>query len=176
MLMFRRLGCTIAESRGPRIAQHSGFNINDPSTRGIEMNALFDKNEFPAHVFANLALDFSGDLLINPTGDSWFRLACHRLQRSRDSRNIEEEVFRQSLLIPTRSFRTLFPRLESIGNALGSLGTPGGSLSHRSGQKKYRYHAFHQFRFGSVATEPLVFLHENSSCASFFINPDLEMF
>jgi len=137
--------------------------------------ALFERTAFPDHVFENSALDFSDDLLVNPLRDLWFRLASHRLKRSRDARNVEEEVFRQSILIPPRSFPALFPRLESIGNVLHHPGAPGGVLSQRGGQQKYRYYAFHQFRIGSVMTEPLVFLHETNSRASFFINPDLWM-
>jgi hypothetical protein len=139
------------------------------------MPALFDRKAFPDHVFLNSALDFSDDLLVNPLQDLWFRLGSHRLTRNRDASNVEEEVFRQSILIPPRSFPMLFPRLESIGNILRNPGAPGGVLSQRGNQKKYSYCAFHQFRIGSVLTEPLVFLHEDSSHADFFINPDLWM-
>ena len=45
------------------------------------MGNLFERKDFPDHVFANSALDFSDDLFANPLQDSWFRLASHRLKR-----------------------------------------------------------------------------------------------
>lgn len=136
------------------------------------MTVIFDRNDIPSHLFAVAELDFSDDICSKRLTGSWFRLGAWTISRERDKRNVEEEIFRQSLLITPQKFAETFERLESIGNVLRGLGKPGGSISQRTG---YSYSAFHDFElpFTSATAEPLVFLIEDTSKVRLFINPDL---
>jgi hypothetical protein len=129
-------------------------------------------------MFSIPALDFSSDLLVERQGSSWFRLGAWTITSRRDEQNVEEEVMRQSILIGNLDFAEAFDKLDSIGNAIGSLGKPGGSILSSGGGKEYNYAAFHQFKihFTSVVGEPLVFVRHTTSGVSLFINPDLYLF
>ena len=95
-----------------------------------------------------------------------------------DERGVEDDIMRQSLVLPPEAFASIFAKLESVGNVLSSLGKPGGVIHSAHGQEEYSYGAFHQFEFPftSVVGEPLVFIHAEASNAGLFINPDLWMF
>ena len=58
-------------------------------------------------------------------------------------------VSRQSLLIPHQGFAEIFDSLESVGNVIGHLGKPGGSVRHSGYEKQYSYAPFHRFEFRS---------------------------
>jgi hypothetical protein len=135
----------------------------------------FDRNDVPDHLFGISELDFSEQLLANRLSGSWFRLGAWTINHPRNNRNVEEELFRQSLLVAPEIFSEILDKLESVGNVLHHLGKPGGFVSHSPGQKEYNYSAFHQFQLPSTSSvaEPLVFLHEDTSTVRLFINPDL---
>lgn len=142
------------------------------------MTTIFNRDQIPTHMFCIPALDFSSDLLVERQGSSWFRLGAWTTTSRRDEQSVEEEVMRQSLLIGDQDFAEAFDKLDSIGNAIGSLGKPGGSILSSGGGKEYNYAAFHQFEvhFTPVVGEPLVFVRHTTSGASLFINPDLYLF
>ncbi len=87
-------------------------------------------------------------------------------------------ISRQSILLAPGRFADVFDKLESIGNAIGGLGKPGGFVRHEADQKEYGYAPFHryEFCFTSVTGEPLVFVRSITSGVELFINPDLELF
>ncbi len=142
------------------------------------MSAIFNRIELPSHLLNISELDFSDDLLVERQGGSWFRLGAWSINSRRDERNVEDEVMRQSLLLGNNGFAEAFDKLESIGNVIGSLGKPGGSILSSGRSKEYSYAAFHQFEicFTSVVAEPLVFVHRTTSGTTLFINPDLYLF
>ncbi len=72
----------------------------------------------------------------------------------------------------------MFDNLECVGNIIGDLGEPGGSLIHEGGHAAYSYRPFHEFKFAlsSVIAEPLVFVRFTKTGAKLFINPDLWLF
>ncbi len=139
------------------------------------MGTIIGRDDAPDHLFSFPELDFSEDLFAERPGGLWFRLGAWTVTCRRDTRNVEEEVFRQSLLLAPDSFAEIFDRLDSVGNVIGRLGKPGGIVY---GDRGYEYSAFHQFEFPftSVVAEPLVFLHEDTSTVRLFINPDLWLF
>lgn len=139
------------------------------------MSTIISRDDTPGHLFSIPELDFSGDLFAERTGGPWFRLGVRTAKRRRDARNVEGEVFRQSLVLPSESFAQIFDRLESVGNVIGRLGRPGGIVYSDRG---YQYSPFHQFEFpfASVVAEPLVFEQEDTSEVRLFINPDLWLF
>ena len=142
------------------------------------MSTIFNRDELPSHLFSVTELDFSVDLLAERLGGSWFRLGAWTTTSRRDEQSVEEEIVRQSLLIGDQDFAEAFAKLDSIGNAIGSLGKPSGSILSNGGGKEYNYAAFHQFEihFTPVVGEPLVFVRHTTSGASLFINPDLYLF
>ncbi len=75
-------------------------------------------------------------------------------------------------------FAEIFDSLGSVGNVIGHLGEPGGSVRQLGDEKQYSYAPFHRFEFPftSVTAEPLVFVHSDTSEVQLFINPDLWLF
>lgn len=142
------------------------------------MTAIINRDDAPDHLFNIPQLDFSNDLFIERLAGSWFRLGAWTIAHPRDERNVEEEVFRQSLLLPLQGFAQIFAKLESIGNVIGHMGEPRGSVLNTAGDKEYHYSPFHQFEFSftPVVGEPLVFVHSDTSSVHLFINPDLWLF
>jgi hypothetical protein len=139
------------------------------------MSIIISPDDAPRHLFSVPELDFSEDLFAERADGPWLRLGAWTVTRRRDARNVEEEVFRQSLMLAPESFANIFDRLESVGNVIGHLGHAGVIVY---GDRGYEYLPFHHFEFSStsVAAEPLVFRHEDTSSGRLFINPDLWMF
>jgi hypothetical protein len=139
------------------------------------VSTIISPDEAPRHLFSVPELDFSEDLFAERTGGPWLRLGAWTVTRRRDARNVEEEVFRQSLVLASEGFADIFDKLESVGNVIDRLGNSGGVVHSERG---YQYSPFHHFEFPftSVAAEPLVFKHEDTSSVRLFINPDLWMF
>src|ERR1044071_3550697 len=139
------------------------------------MSTIISPDDAPRHLFSVPELDFSEDLFAERAGGPWFRLGAWTVTRRRDARNVEEEVFRQILILASESFANTFDELESVGNVIGHLGHAGVIVY---GDRGYEYLPFHHFEFSStsVAAEPLVFKHEDTSSVRLFINPDLWMF
>lgn len=142
------------------------------------MTVIINRDDAPSHLFHIPELDFSEDLFADRVGGSWFRLGAWTITRRRDERNVEEEVFRQSLLLAPGKFAEIFDKLESVGNVIGDMGKPGGSVLQSGGHKEYKYSPFHlfEFPFTSVVSEPLVFIYYDTASTNFFINPDLWLF
>src|SRR5438552_7978502 len=124
------------------------------------MDAVFNRNEVPGHLFIVPELDFSDDLFAERVGSSWFRLGAWTVTGVRDERNVEDEVFRQTLLLSPKGFAEIFDKLESVGNVIGRLGRPGGFVQQSVDNKQYSYSPFHQFPFPFTSSEgePLVFV------------------
>lgn len=141
------------------------------------MSAIFTRENLPDHLSAVHELDFSGDLLAGRFAGPWTRIGVWTQHTAIDEHGIEDDVLRQSLLIPSDAFPQLFDKLDSVGNVLHGLGEPGGIVTESGRQKEYSYAAFHQFHFpfSPVVGEPLVFLRSNITTAELFINPDLWM-
>ncbi len=139
------------------------------------MSVIISREGTPSHLFSVPELDFSEDLFVDRTGAPWFRLGARTVTRRRDARNVEGEIFRQSLVLASESFADIFDQLESVGNVIRRLGTAGGIVY---GDRGYQYSPFHKFEFPftSVVAEPLVFEHQDTSTVRFFINPDLWLF
>ena len=142
------------------------------------MTAIINRDKTPGHLFNIPQLDFSNDLFAERLAGPWFRLGAWTVAHPRDERNVEEEVFRQSLLLSLQAFAQIFAKLESIGNVIGHLGKPGGSVLNTGVSKEYHYSPFHQFvfPFTRIVGEPLVFVHSDTSNVHLFINPDLWLF
>lgn len=139
------------------------------------MAAIINRDDAPSHLFSIPELDFSGDLFAERVGGPWFRLGAWTITPHRDERGVEAVVSRQSLLLAPKHFADIFDILESVGNVIGNLGKPGGSVLHAAEQNEYRYAPFHRFEFPFASTvgEPLVFVHSATSGVQLFINPDL---
>src|SRR6266852_2107720 len=75
-------------------------------------------------------------------------------------------------------FAEIFDSLGSVGNVIGHLGEPGGSVRQLGDEKQYSYAPFHRFEFPftSVTAVPLIFVHSDTSEVQLFINPDLWLF
>ena len=142
------------------------------------MTAVFNRDDAPSHLFVVPELDFSDDLFAEREGCLWFRLGAWTVTGVRDERNVEEEVFRQSLLLNPNGFAEIFDKLESVGNVIGHMGKPGGYVAISVDEQQYGYSPFHQFpiRFTSYVGEPLVFVRWDTAGAHLFINPDLWLF
>jgi hypothetical protein len=142
------------------------------------VTAIIDPKRVPSHLFNIRELDFSDDLFAERIAGPWVRLAARTVESRREAPHVQDEVFRQSLLIAPEAFATVFDKLESVGNVLGNLGKPVASVRGWGATNEYNYAAFHSFEFPFVPVigEPLVFLHSDTSTAHFFINPDLWMF
>ena len=140
---------------------------------------VINRGDAPDHVFNIPELDFSQDLFAERLSGEWFRLGAWTIDPRRDERGVEDVVSRQSFLLVPGHFAEIFNDLESVGNVIGHLGRPHGSVQYAGDSKEYRYAPFHRFefhRFGRVAAEPLAFLRETTSGTQLFINPDLWLF
>jgi hypothetical protein len=137
--------------------------------------AIINKDDAPSHLFGVPELDFSGDLFSERLAAGWFSLGARSTGSRRDERRVENEVCRQSILLPPGGFATIFGKLKSIGNVLTGLGKPSGLMRQESGGREYSYAPFHRFEFmfGRAVGEPLIFVHFDTSGAQLFINPDL---
>lgn len=140
--------------------------------------AIINRADAPSHLFNIPELDFSGDLFAHRSAGPWVRLGAWNTTSHCDDQGVQDEVMRQSILLPPERFAAIFDKLESIGNVLNSLGKPGGVVHDGRGAKEYSYAPFHRFEFPftSVAGEPLVFVHQDTSGCYLFINPDLWLF
>ena len=105
----------------------------------MSVAAIIDRDDAPGHLFNIPELDFSGDLFAERVGGPWFRLAARTITLHRNERGVEDVVSRQSLLLAPEHFGDIFEKLESVGNIIGNLGKPGGSVLHAAEQKEYRY-------------------------------------
>ena len=87
-------------------------------------------------------------------------------------------ISRQSFLLTPGQFSEIFDNLDYIGNHIGNLGKPKGSINHQGATKTYDYSPFHrfEFHFNSVTVEPLVFVRSITTGVELFINPDLELY
>ena len=142
------------------------------------MTSIINKDTTPAHLFYILELDFSRDLFPDPLGGQWFTLATWTKEVRRSERGVEDVVSLQSFLLAPGAFANIYDRLEAIGNVIGGLGQPMGSITHEGEQKTYKYAPFHEFEiaFTSATAEPLVFARFTTSSTDLFINPDLWLF
>jgi hypothetical protein len=139
---------------------------------------MIERHLAPDHLFEIAELDFSGDLFAAPLNDPWFRLGLWSSGRQRVADRVEEIFERQSLLLPSGSFPTLYDRLGPIGNTLSNMGEPTLSVLHDGATEECRYNPFHNFSlpFTSISAEPLVFFHARTSGSDLFVNPDLSLY
>jgi hypothetical protein len=72
--------------------------------------ALLKRKDAPAHLFNIPELDFSTDLFAERTSALWFRLGVRTKISRRDHRGFEDEVMRQSILLPPKGFAAVFAR------------------------------------------------------------------
>lgn len=131
------------------------------------------------HLVAIPELDFSSDLTQVPYQGPWFRLGSWTLKSERNDFDIQDVISRQSLLISKTGFQILFDRLDSIGNVIGNLGKPGGSVLQEVGQEgQYSYHPFYKFDFSFTpeSGEPLCFLQQVRGGVRFYVNPDILLY
>jgi hypothetical protein len=142
------------------------------------LTAILNRDDAPSHLSSIPELDLSEDLFTERLTGPWFRLGAWTITAHRDERGVEDEVMRQSLLLPLDGFASIFDKLKSVGDVLHSLGKPGGSVHDRNGGKEYIYFPFHQFEFPftPVVGEPLVFVWSDTSGVRLLTNPDLWMF
>lgn len=142
------------------------------------MAVIINRGDAPGHLFNVPELDFSGDLFVERSAGPWVKLGAWTTTSRRDDRGVEDEVMRQSVLLPPEGFAAIFHKLESVGNVFNSLGKPGGVVHEGGDEKEYSYTPFHRFEFPftPVAGEPLVFVHHDTSGRYLFINPDLWLF
>lgn len=140
------------------------------------MTELFHKRDLPDHLFNIPDLDFHEDLFVNRLSSPWFRLGSWTLRSQCNDQGVESVIGRQSIMLTPGNFSAIYDKLESIGDVLRNLGTPGGSIRSEGGQKEYSYAPFHQFDLSSVSCEPLVFVRRLNSRYELFINPDFDLF
>jgi len=160
-----------AVRRSCRVLGHSGPPIS------AAVSTIINRGDVPAHVFNIPELDFSQDLFAERLSGQWFRLGAWTINPRRDERGVEDVVWRQSFLLIPGQFSELFNDLDSVGNVIGDLGKPQGSVHYAGDAKEYRYAPFHRFEFDTAVTgEPLVFLRETTLGSQLFINPDLWLF
>ena len=142
------------------------------------MSAIISRDDAPTHLSSISELDFSSDLFADRLRGPWFRLGAWTITPRRNERRTEDVVSRQSLLLPSMRFGTIFNALESVGNVIRDLGQPGGSVLHSGIQEEYSYAPFHRFEFSfsPAVGEPLVFVRSTTARMQLFINPDLWLF
>ncbi len=141
------------------------------------MSTIINRDDAPEHLFNIPELDFSQDLFAERLSGQWFRLGAWTINPRRDERGVEDVMSLQGLLLAPGYFAELFDDLDLVGNVIGDLGKPQGSVHYAGDAKEYRYAPFHSFEFDTTATgEPLVFLRETTSGTQLFINPDLWLF
>jgi hypothetical protein len=132
----------------------------------------------PVHLFAIPQLSFQDEVSARTTDGPWFRLGIWTHGYEHKSSGVGIATERLCLLIPKDGFQTCFQELDSIGNDIGRMGRPGGSIVQIEGRQAYRYEAFHCFELtrGGVVGEPLVFAVESSAERRLAINPDVLLF
>lgn len=142
------------------------------------MASIIDRNDVPDHLFSIPELDFSEDLFAEPLSGMWFRLGARTLAAHRDERGVESLILRASIVLPPEQFAELFRSFDAVGHIFNQLGKPGGVINSGHRQQHYSYAPFHRFDFPftSIAGEPLVFVHFDTSHSKFFINPDIWLF
>jgi hypothetical protein len=140
--------------------------------------AVIKRGSAPVHLFSISELDFSEDLFADRVTTPWFRLGALTITPRRDERGVEDVISRQTLLLCPGQFATVFGHLESVGNVIGDLGKPCGSVRHMGDRKAYSYTPFHRFEmsFTAVVGEPVVFVHSGASGVHLVINPDLWLY
>ena len=160
------------------MAESLSSSPHTEATAKDRRTTIFDRGDLPAHLLTIPELDFSNDLLVERIPKGWFRLGAWTHGRPRDDRNVEDEVFRQTLLIDPKSFSEIFDHLEAVGNVVEDLGKPNAFVSHADGKKQYYYQPFYHagFRCSKGQGEALVFVRWNGNGPQFFINPDLWLF
>jgi hypothetical protein len=142
------------------------------------MTAILNKDDLPPYLLDIPELDLSNELYADPLNGQWFTLAAWTNGSRRNERGVEDVISRQSLLLAPEEFANIYDRLEAIGNVIGNLGKPIGSIIYEGERKTYKYAAFHEFEiaFTTAIAEPLVFVQCASSDTGLFINPDLWLF
>src|ERR1043166_545462 len=142
------------------------------------MTAIFSSDDVPDHVLTIPELSFAEDLFAERVGTPWLRLGAWTITSHRDGRGVEEEIFRQTVLLSPKAFPKIFDKLVAGGKVIGDLGKPGGSVWNSPDKNGYYYSAFHQFSFPfpPVTGEALVFVRWDTAGTHLFINPDLWLF
>ncbi len=132
----------------------------------------------PVHLFVIPELSFQDEISARTIDGPWFRLGIWTRGYEHKSSGVGIATERLCLLFPKDGFQTCFQELDSIGNDIGRMGRPGGSVVQIKGRRAYRYEAFHSFELtaGGVTGEPLVFAVETSVERRLAINPDLLLF
>src|SRR5436305_13351253 len=102
------------------------------------MPSIIDRAIAPAHLFNIPQLDFSEDLFQERVSIPWIRIGAWSTKSPRDTHGVEDEVMRQSVLLPVRGFAKASDKLESIGNVLHVIGKPSGVFSQLSGREQGR--------------------------------------
>lgn len=142
------------------------------------MTLILKKEDVPAHVTSIYELDFSGDFFVDRLAGPWLRLGAWNRNPPVNKQNIQDEIMRQSVLVPPDAFASLYEKLDSVGHAFHDLDKPGGTIYSSGPQKEYIYFPFHSFELpsSSIVGEPVVFVRSGITSAGLFINPDLWMF
>lgn len=144
------------------------------------MPKIFESELIPNHLSQIDLLDLSNDLFERALDDEWFELGAittnYEAQKNSQTRNF---LSRQCFLLTNEDFVSLFDRLNSIGDSIGSLGRPIAALYSGTEEiETYQYDPFHYFKFpfSDKSAEPIVFeLHFNSP-NFLFINPDILLY
>lgn len=142
------------------------------------MTQLFDAESLPLHITQIPSLDLSDDLVVDPLKDMWFRLAAWTVEGKIDVRGVEDVLLRKTFLLKPGEFARIAAKLESVGNVIGDMGKPGGTVAHGGNKKTYSYQPFYRqslFPTGVVG-EPLAFTINSTNGVQLFINPDVWMF
>lgn len=142
------------------------------------MTQLFDPTIIPQHLSSVPSLSFVEELVADPLRDQWFRLAAWTIESKIDAQGVEDVVLRKSLLLSPSDFARIAPSLESVGNVIGNLGKPGGSVAYHGETKSYHYNPFYRDHLSTTDAEgePLAFTLDTISGTQLFVNPDLWMF
>lgn len=142
------------------------------------MTQLFDAASIPSHLARIPSLDFTDELLVDPLKDQWFRLGAWTVEGKTDAQGVEDVVLRKSFLLSPSDFARIAPKLESVGNVVGNLGKPGGSVGYDGEKKSYEYYPFYRDHLFPTDTdgEPLAFTLDASGGTQLFVNPDIWMF
>lgn len=142
------------------------------------MTQVFDAASIPSHIARIPSLDLTDELLVDPLKDAWFRLAAWTVEGKIDDRGVEDVVLRKTFLLAPGEFARVAAKLDSIGNVVGDLGKPGGSVAYDGDGKTYSYEPYYrQSLFPTDAVgEPLAFTIDTTAGSQLFVNPDVWMF
>lgn len=116
------------------------------------LTTVFNRNDAPSHLFSIPELDFSEDLFAERLGGPWFRLGAWTVDRRRDERGVEEEVSRQSILLTSEGFESVFDKLESVGNVTLATSRIKPKRNKNSTECRYRWMRSWQ-RFHSITIQ-----------------------